>query len=89
MAANSYFYGLTADKELVGGNTALITTDQQREELFNWFTAKNCIVGFFATHYECGFVQETHRTWFGDRTYESELHQKLEERYPGIADKEN
>lgn len=83
MAANSYFYGLTADKELVGGNTTLITLGQQKEELFDWFKARNCIVGFIATHWECGFMQGTNKTWFGDRTYESELHQKLAERYPG------
>jgi hypothetical protein len=83
MAANSYFYGLTADKKLVGGDTALITTEQQKEELLDWFKARNCIVGFIATHWECGFVNKTNKTWFGDRAYELELYRKLEERYPG------
>ena len=83
MAARSYFYGLTADKELVGGDTALITLESQKESLFAWFRRKHCIVGFIATHYECGFVEKTNKTWFGDRAYESELYQKMKEAYPG------
>lgn len=83
MAANSYFYGLIVDKELVGGNTALITLESQKESLFEWFKKHECIVGFIATHWECGFVEKTNKTWYGDRAYELELCQKLAERYPG------
>lgn len=82
MAAYSFFYGLTADKKLVGGDTALITSKQQRDEMFDWFKTMNCIVGFFTTHWECGFVERNNTTWFGDRAYEAELNQKLLERYP-------
>lgn len=82
MAAKSYFYGLTTDKEIVGGDTTLITLESQKESLFKWFERKNCLVGFIATHWECGFVEQTNKTWFGDKVYEEELNQKLEELYP-------
>lgn len=81
MAAYSYFYGLTADKRLVGGDTALITSERQKEEIIEWFKTRNCIVGFFATHWECGFVEKTNKTWYGDQSLKEELYQKIEERY--------
>ena len=49
--ARSYFFGLTPDKELVGGDTALITLKNQKESLFEWFKKHECIVGFIATHW--------------------------------------
>ena len=76
--SNSYFYGLTKDNKIVGGDTALLTTKEQDEALFEWFKEHDCIVGFTATHWECGFVE---KTWWGDETLKNKLEQMLEEKW--------
>ena len=79
--SNSYFYGLTKDNKIVGGDTALITLQEHIDELFDWFVEHDCVIGFVATHWECGFVEQTHKTWWGDETLKGQLEQRLEEKW--------
>jgi hypothetical protein len=76
--ANSFFYGLTKDNKLVGGDTMLGTP---KKELFEWFKERDCVVGVVGTHWECGFVNKTAKTWWGDETLKEELEKKIKEYY--------
>ena len=82
--ARSYFYGINGNGELVGGDTALITSNDQVESLFKWFKDRDVCVGFIATEIEAGFFTKTEKIWYGDESYKKLLDKKLEERYPGL-----
>lgn len=77
----SYFYGLCPDGSIVGGDCALIEGKNDIDRLFKKFEDKQCVVGFTATHWECGATHGIRYHWYGDQSLKDELFAKLKEHF--------